>query len=82
MTAWAFETRHSQPLRNEINKTKLYSNTSTPSWHKHAVVGRAVSSDRYIILSLSRYVKVLFVTRLKVDRLLQGQYGTVQRNSS
>jgi len=37
MTAWAFEARHSPPLRNEINKTKLYTNTSTPSWHKHVV---------------------------------------------
>jgi hypothetical protein len=28
MTAWVFEARHSPPLRNEINKTKLYNNTS------------------------------------------------------
>jgi len=37
MTAWAFEARHSPPLQNENNKTKLYNNTPTPSWHKHAV---------------------------------------------
>jgi len=41
MTAWAFEARHSPPLRNEISKTKLHStrqpqagiNTLLPAGH-------------------------------------------------
>ena len=54
---------------NKENESAM--DTKPPSWHKHVVMCRAVSSDRYILKSLCRPLKVEFVPRVSVDLRVQ-----------